>query len=193
MTTNLVFAHTCIILDASCTINLFASGQMDSILTAIPRSVAVAAYVREQEALRINVRSGDGETRILQPIDLQPLIDRGLLIVVAPASEDENESYVNFAAVLGDDGEAITAAIALHRNWASAIDDRSATNLFRREAPQLQIISTPELIKHWVDAMNPADAVVRLALEDVRAGARYAPGRQHPLYEWWHGFTTRQP
>ncbi len=166
---------------------------MDGILEAIPGTVAIAAYVREQEVLRINARSGEGGTRAPQPINLQPLIDRGLLIVVSPESEAENESYVNFAAVLGDDGEAITAAIAVHRNWAIGIDDRSATNLFRREAPQLQLISTPELIKHWVDTMNPSDDIVRLALEDVRAGARYAPGRQHPLYDWWHGFTARQP
>ncbi len=77
---NLVFAHSCIILDASCTINLAASGQMYGILEAIPSSVAVAAYVRDQEALRINARSGEGGTRAPQPIDLQPLVDRGLLI-----------------------------------------------------------------------------------------------------------------
>lgn len=188
LTTNLVFAHNCIILDASCTINLSASDHMDGILEAIPSSVAVAAYVREQEALRINVRSGEGGTRVPQPIDLQPLIDRGLLIVVSPESEAENESYVNFAAMLGDDGEAITAAIALHRNWAIAIDDRSATNVIRREAPQLQLISTPELIKHWVDITAPADHVVRLTLEEIRLGGQYRPGRQHPLYEWWRTY-----
>lgn len=188
---NLVLAHSCVILDASCTINLFASGHMDGILEAIPSSVAVAAYVREQEALRINARSGEGGTRIPEPIDLQPLVDRGLLIVVSPESEAENESYVNFAAVLGDDGEAITAAIALHRNWAIAIDDRSAANLFQREAPQIQLIATPELIKHWVDTLKPADAVVRLALEDVRFGARYAPGKTHFLYDWWHSYEEK--
>jgi len=164
---------------------------MEGILEAIPSSVAVAAYVREQEALRINARSGDGGTRVPQPIDLQPLIDRGLLIVVSPESEAENESYVNFAAVLGDDGEAITAAIAVHRDWAIAIDDRSATNLFRRDVPHLQLISTPELIKHWVDTVKPADAVARLALEDVRFGAKYTPGKTHILYDWWHSYEDK--
>ena len=191
MTTSLVFAHNCIILDASCTINLAASGQMDGILEAIPSSVAIAAYVREQEVLRINARSGESGTRAPQPIDLQPLIDRGLLIVVSPESEAENESYINFAAVLGDDGEAITAAIAVHRNWAIGIDDRSATNLFRREAPQIQLISTPELIKHWVDTMNPPDDIVRLALDDVRLGAKYAPGNTHVLYNWWRSYENK--
>ncbi|HSH77652.1 MAG TPA: hypothetical protein VLA19_03870 [Herpetosiphonaceae bacterium] len=181
MTTHLVFAHSCIILDASCTINLAASGQMEGILEAIPSSVAVAAYVREQELLRINARSGEGGARSPQAIDLQPLIDRRLLIVVSPESEAENESYVNFAAVLGDDGEAITAAIAVHRDWAIAIDDRSAANLFRREARQLQLISTPELIKHWVDTMPAPGArssCERSLKGTCRGGKRAGPARR---------------
>ncbi len=96
-------------------------------------------------------------------------------------------SYVNFAASL-DDGEAITGAIAVHRNWAIGSDDRRAISLFAKEAPQLQRISTLELMKHWVDSTElPAD-VVRSALRNVRFRAKYVPYSRHPLYHWWRTY-----
>lgn len=186
MTTGLVFAHNCLILDASCVINLYASGQMAPILITIPCVVAVAGYVREQEALRVYSQPEEDGTRKPRAIDLEPLIAQGLLNVSTHETEAENESYVNFAALLGDDGESVTVAIALHRNWAIGIDDRRARNLFRRQVPHLQLISTPELLKHWVDTAAPPPETVRYALENVRIGAKYSPGPSHPLFGWWN-------
>ncbi len=178
MTTGVVFLHKCIILDACCIINLYASRQFGHILEAIPASVAVATYY------------GGPAEDVMQKeeqIDLLPYIDRGLLLPVSPESEAENVTYVNFAASL-DDGEAITGAIAVHRNWAIGSDDRRAISLFAKEAPQLQRISTLELMKHWVDSTGlPAD-VVRSALRNVRFRAKYEPHSRHPLYHWWRTY-----
>ncbi len=185
MTTDIVFSQDCIILDACCIINLYASGQMGNILKAISKSVAVAAYVREEEALRIfSVINGD-MTEKYEQIDLQPFIDCGSLIVVSPETEAENITFVNFAAAIGGDGEAITGAIALHRNWSIGSDDRKAIAFFRKNTPQLQVITTPELIKYWVDTTNPHPDTVSAALQRVRICARYEPNFHHKLYDWW--------
>ena len=185
MTSNLVFSQECIILDACCIINLYASGQMGNILQSISKSVAVAAYVRDEEALRIFGGFGEDATRKYERIDLQAFIDCGSLIVVSPDTEAENITFVNFAAVIGGDGEAITGAIALHRNWSIGTDDRKAISFFAQNTPQLQIITTPELIKYWVDTSNPPLDVIRVTLQKIRTKARYEPDLKHTLYDWW--------
>ena len=187
MEAQIVFSQDCIILDACCIINLYASGQMGDILKSISKSVAVAAYVRDEEALRIFGGQAGNETEEYERIDLQPIIDRGLLRVVTPETEAENITFVNFAATL-DDGEAITGAIALHRNWAIGTDDRKAISFFTQNMSHLQVISTLELIKYWVDTANPPLETICLALQKVRVRARYEPNLKHKLYLWWQKY-----
>ena len=98
--------------------------------------------------------------------------------------EIEAGTRVNLAAVL-DDGEAVTGAIAVHRNWAIATDDKAAIRVFNQMAPQLQIITTPELIKYWAEKCQPSAQTIHNCLQNIEVGARYRPGRQHPLYTWW--------
>ncbi len=182
-----VFLHECVILDACCVVNLYASRHFGRILETIPASVAVATYVRNKEARKIYGGPDEHVMQREEQIDLQPFIDRGLLTLVSPESEAENVTYVNFAAAL-DDGEAITGAIAVHRHWAIGTDDRRALAFFAKAAPQLQRLSTLELMKHWVDTSDlPAD-VVGTALRNVRLRARYEPHAKHPLYEWWRTY-----
>lgn len=94
---------------------------------------------------------------------------------------------VNFAASL-DDGEAITGAIAVHRDWAIGSDDRRAIAFFAKVAPQLQRISTLELMKHWADTTEQPPDAVRAALRNVRAREKYEPHVTHPLYAWWRTY-----
>jgi hypothetical protein len=184
----LVFLHKCIILDACCVINLYASRHFSNILEAIPTSVAIAIYVREKEALRVYGNPLEHATqRREEQIDLQPYIDRSLLLLVSPESEAENVTYVNFAASV-DNGEAITGAIAVHRNWAIGSDDRRAVSFFAKAAPHLQVLSTLELMKHWVDTANLPTDVIHAALRNVCTRARYEPHSKHPLYLWWRAY-----
>ena len=90
----MVLLHKCIILDACCVINLYASRHFGNILEAIPISVAVTTYVREKEALKVY---GDLKGHTLQrqeeQIDLQPFIDRRLMLLTSPDSEAEKCDY----------------------------------------------------------------------------------------------------
>jgi predicted nucleic acid-binding protein len=180
---DLVFAHECVILDTCCIINLYASEQIEGILSAIPRSVCVAAYVKNEEILK----TYDVSSNTTKDVDLQSLIDRDLLIPIDLALEAEGETRVNLATVL-DGGEAVTGAIALHRNWAIATDDKVAIKVFKQEAPYLQIITTPELIKYWVDTTEPQLEVVNQCLRNIMLGASYHPPKRHQLYSWWQSY-----
>lgn len=184
MATHLTFAHAGLILDACCIINLYATRRMEDILKAIPESVAIADYAREEVGW-IYRGPDSNVTRTRGKIDLQPFVELGLLTIVSLNSEPEQNTFVSFAVDL-DDGETVTGAIAVHRNWAIATDDKKATSFFINKAPHLQIISTPELIKYWVDTTHPSNEVVRVTLQNVWLRARYKPHDQHPLYEWWY-------
>lgn len=170
-------------MDACCVINLYASKQIEAILGTIPKSVCIAAYVKDEEILRVYDISSDR----IEEVDLKPLIDKGLLVLVDLDLETEAETRVNLTTVL-DDGEAVTGAIAFHRNWAIATDDNAAIKVFKRQISHLQIITTPELIKYWADKNNPPVETVNQCLQNVSVGARYHPSKKHRLYNWWRSY-----
>jgi predicted nucleic acid-binding protein len=180
------FPCECIILDACCVINLYASGYMRNILASIPKQVAVAAYVLDEESNKIYAGPLDDPTRETELINLQPFIDDNLIHVVSLECEAEENRVVNFSSVrrLGT-GEAITAAIAIQRQWSLATDDRSARSFFMRSEPALHLISTLDLLKCWVDTTRPQPAAVSTVLENIQIRARYKPHNTHHLYGWW--------
>lgn len=178
------FSHPQIILDACCAINLYQSGKMGEILRSLHASITITTHVYEEEVLGIQDTFEEGVIQMDEKIDLQPFIDCGLLALTSLESEVEEIAFVNFAATL-DDGEAITGAIALARNWAIATDDRKAINFLMRTVPAVPIVSTLELLQHWVETTCPSREIVQTALRNIRTRARYEPGQNHPLYIWW--------
>lgn len=123
------------------------------------------------------------DSEVLQ-FDLKSLVDAGLLTVVSADIEEEQNLVVNFAVHL-DDGEAMTGAIGVHRNWAIATDDKKALTLFGSVAPHIELLSTLGMIKYWAEATGASDHEVKGALEDLHTHAPYEPKSSHPLYMWW--------
>lgn len=175
-----------IILDACCVLNFYASGQLLPILKSIPVQVAVTQVVREQELKTLQCLEGeenDGATQF------EAAIAQGLLTIVDFESDEEAELFVNYATIL-DDGESATGAIAVRRQWAIATDDKRAISFFRKETPQIQILSTLEIVKHWSEAAGVDSQTLREALNSIRVKGRYMPPKNHPLQSWWE--TSRQ-
>lgn len=186
----ITFTHDCVILDASCIINLYASGQMEGILKSIQKAVTVATFVIDREALWIYGGPNENVKQVKQRIELQPFVEAGLLKMVTIETEIEAETYVNLAIEI-DDGEAITGAIAIQRNWGIVVDDKKARALFQRKTTNLQLIFTLELVKHWADTMSPEVEDVSQALRKIYYRANYAPGKNHPLHSWWMQYPVK--
>ena len=166
----IAFSHDCTILDACCVINIHESGCIADILSATASNVAIARFVLQQEVRGVN---------------LQPMVISGLL-TVADYSEEEAITALVFATdPRMDDGEAVTGAIAKHRNWAIATDDAKAISFFTEMTPQLQLLSTPDLMKHWVDLATPSLEKVRTALQNIENRGDYKPHVGHRLHGWW--------
>ena len=176
--------HECLILDACCIINIAATSRMEEIIRSFGMPIAVAAYVREKELL--SLARADPADLEEDPIDLQPLILRGLIEIVAATDSEEAMSLRLTADPHRlDEGEAISGAIALHRNWAVGTDDRRGTAVLLRLSPNIPVLSTPELLSHWATQVRPDADQLRAVLNQVQVRACYQPARQHPFGQWW--------
>ncbi|MGH2443677.1 MAG: hypothetical protein ACRDFX_11025, partial [Chloroflexota bacterium] len=119
-----------------------------------------------------------------EPIGVQSLAAAGLVVVTRPESEEETATYIDFAADL-DDGEAMTCALALHRNCDVATDERKAIRILGERTPHVAVRTTATLIKAWVDRTQLDRRIVRQTLQSVQTRGRFRPGQQDPLQSWW--------
>lgn len=167
------------LLDACVVINLAASRRPTDILDAVSGPVAVADLVAA-ESLYVQ-RGGPGDdAKEPEPIDLAPLIASGRLSVLT-ATDAELDTFVDFLADL-DEGEAMTLALAVHRGFVVATDDRRVTRSLAGRAP---LRSTLDLVKDWADREAAPPHLLRTVLTDIRERGTYHPGRTHPLRGWW--------
>ncbi|NCJ06163.1 hypothetical protein GS597_06450 [Synechococcales cyanobacterium C] len=174
--------HSHVILDACCVLNFCASGHLIEIMQSIPAQVVVTEVVRERELLTLQRLADEHNEDVNQ---FEVAIEKGFLSFVDFNSEHEEETFVNYVFELGDDGESATCAIAVHREWAIATDDKKAISFCQREAPHLQILSTLAIVKNWSEIGNISAPTLRSALTAIRTRGRYMPHRQHPLLCWW--------
>ena len=173
-----------VLLDASCLINLYATGRLRDIALAVPYRLGVVDYVIEKEALyvwRPGASVGE-ETRV--PVDFEHLVEEGLIRLMRLESEEEARTLVDLAALM-DDGEAVTGAIALHRGYAVATDDRKARRILAELPQSITLVSTLELLKLWDEEASVSEAELREALAAMESSASYLPGERDPLYGWW--------
>lgn len=185
MTRSFVFSQDGIILNACCLRNLGASGYIRAILDAFPSPVMVAHFVYEQEQPLRMYQVTRGREREVTHMDLQPVFDAGSLSVAFLASEREEAAMIELAAVCGDDGEAMTAALARHRNWAMGVDGPGFTALLRRHLPDLPLLSTSFFLQQWVESSHPPSHALRTALRNMEERTNYRPPEQDALSLKW--------
>ena len=175
------------IVDACCLINLSASGKESRIFRAcgglwVPTQV-------QSEALRIRRIDEDAPERLVsQDIDVSVAISAGYIHACSLEGRDEWDAFVGFAMQL-DDGEASCLAIAKSRGWTVATDDRKARRIATDNG--ISLISTPELIRRWVDARSPSETAVIEVLRNIERFASFRPRRTDPLHGWWVGLSDR--
>ncbi|WP_353930980.1 hypothetical protein WJM97_22420 [Okeanomitos corallinicola TIOX110] len=177
--------HSHILLDACCVLNFCASGQFLAILKSLPAEIVVTTVVQQRELNTLQSLKEEENDAVLE---FEEAIQQGLLKVVDFESEEEKESFVNYAAIL-DDGESATFAIAVHRKWAVATDDDKAIKFLQKEAPYLQILSTPEIIKHWSEEESTDASILSNVLNAIRIKGRFEPPKNSPLRLWWQTYS----
>lgn len=173
-----------ILINDSCVLlNLLAGGCLAAIAADTGWQFAICPAVRDEvKKLR------DAETGELVPVDIDPMIASGLLLVLELTGDTEETLYVEHSVDL-DDGEAMSIAIAANRRLELAIDDKQAIMRARKAFPELRLWSTPEILKRWSDGARVSAEKMRAIIQLIETRARYFPPRSDPLSEWW--FATR--
>jgi predicted nucleic acid-binding protein len=177
-----------VLLDACVIVNLYATRCLGEIVATVAGTVAIVDVVkRESQHVR---RGGTGEDRNeLDPINLEPLISARAIRVLTSDDDAELMTFIDLTREL-DNGEAMTAAVAIHRGGIVVTDDQKAARLLRENGVPLQ--STLALCKVWADTAAESQEVVRTALNAIRERGRYEPPRSHPLRTWWETMLLSQ-
>jgi hypothetical protein len=165
------------LLDACTVLSLDATRRMAEIVAVVSGPVAVTDVVH-QEALYVR-RIVDGVSE-REPVDLAPLIAANALSVIGTEDEDELQTFVDLAVDL-DDGEAMTAALAIHRGYVLVTDDRKAERLL---AGRVQLRATLDLVKAWAEAAQVDAGALRTVLIGIYERG-YQPPNRHVLQAWW--------
>jgi len=169
------------LLDACAVLNLYATRWMGPILVAVNGPVGVADVVAREA--QFVLRGGTGEdAREREPVDLQLFLNDGLLEVVSSDVEEELLTFIDFSREVGE-GEAMTAALAIHRDCIVVTDDRKASRILGARGVVLR--TSLDLIRGWSETPIVTPEVLRTALIDLRQRGNYDIQRGHALREWW--------
>ena len=172
-----------IILDACSLINFYASEFFDSILSSFKNQCCIVDQVND-ESLFIRNPTDLPSKYYYKPIELQDSIQLGKLKLIKLETENEKKVFIKLAQRL-DDGEAATIALAIEREMKVVTDDKKAIQIFCEEVPNIEILTTLDVIKFWYESSSINDEDVKLALSNIRVYANYLPTRNHQLFQWW--------
>lgn len=117
-------------------------------------------------------------------MDLEPWIQRGVLVEEALQGPEDERLFIQFAAALFD-GEAEASALAVARGYTLATDDRKARRVVTRRQSAVRLTGTLELLRDWQLTAQALDAEAADALRRIAERASYQPRRTDPLYDWW--------
>jgi predicted nucleic acid-binding protein len=176
-----------LIIDACVLLNLIATEVIQEILSLIAQNSMICVLVKD-ESLYLRKEEDINEN---QSVDIDDLINQSVIQICNCENANEQELFVNLAASL-DDGEAMSLAIALSRNWHLATDDKKARRIFRENNSNSNfLISTTDLIKTWAESQNVADDIIKPILLKVERKASFRPPKSDVNLQWWNYFISK--
>lgn len=154
--------------DASFWISLIATGQSEHLLDAFDATVAITDVALGE------LERGRSKGRVAADA-VNALVRTGSVDVVSCAPEDEHlflDLIVGAADQTLDDGEAATLVCASRLGGAAVIDERKATSLAAGRFPQLQVLSTVDLLLDAGGRLQTGEKAIADAIFNALVGAR---------------------
>ena len=177
-----------VIFDACSLINFYASGFFESILSSFKTQSCIVEQVKK-ESLFVRKPTGSPSKYNYEPIDLDSHIQSDQLKLVKLETEIEMSIFVRLAERL-DDGEAATIALAIEREMDIVTDDKKAIQILKDEEPNIESLTTLDVLKTWSESSSMNKEYIKLALENIRICANYQPNKNHHLFQWWESQLT---
>jgi predicted nucleic acid-binding protein len=178
-----------LILDACAVINLYSTRVMDRILATNDGTYAICDVVGDEAQYVRRGGAGD-DAGDLERIDLEPLMRGGLLTMLYASTDYESDTFIDLVASGLDDGEAMSGAIAFHREGTVVTDDRTATSRLREVG--VDTMPALQLVKVWAEGEHVTGAMISGVLGCIRDRARYVSPKSHPFRTWWES-ALQQP
>ena len=169
-------------IDACPLINLYATGRLGEIITALGLRVHVTPRVLGETKFVYGRRGLERGDEI--PVNLEPLFSNGSLIGTPPLTEDENEEFLTLATLI-DDGEAEVMAAAIARGGGIITDDGKTLKKMPVLYPSLPMLTTITLVKRWTLQVGLTPEQIREVLLDIQIGGNFDPPRSEPERAWW--------
>jgi len=171
-----------LVVDTCVLINLLATERLDEIALHVAPGLLVCSAVASES---IYLRPLD-VTQQPEQVVLDPFFESKILTACDCDNEAEEELYVNYALVL-DDGEAMSLAIAHARKLPLATDEKKATRVIRDSAKHIRVVSTSEILYAWATGKGRGE--IKPVLEAIGIRARFRPPDDDPLVAWWNSFS----
>lgn len=171
-----------VVFDASVLLNLLATRQPAKLIRSLGSQGLVCSAVADEALYIRSERLGEPP----ELVNLQPLLDTGVLEICELQGDEEYGLYVRYAMNL-DDGEAMSLAICAARGHAVATDDRKARRLASL-SHQIELLGTPEILQCWASVEQPDAQQIREVLRRIEVSARFHPNANDPLRAWWDSF-----
>ena len=173
-----------ILLDACCLINLVATGCFSEALNNDDWRYAWSAIIADKEALYIQQESKtlDGVLEYVK-IDSRAMAAKSGGQIIEVGEVSEFDLYVRLAVSL-DDGEAHGLAVAKKLDYCFGTDDRKAIRIASLPEIEVRVITTPEIVKHWLEARLITEEP-RVLLSKIERYGRFRPRPDHVLADWW--------
>ena len=169
-----------LLLDACVAINLAAATGVDRIADTLQLTFIIAAQAAAEAGYLRDIVKG---TVVLTPIDLEQYLSSEAL-EIRELEATELALYLELALIV-DDGEAATIALALERGIDLATDDRRARRLCE-ERGLAEPTRTVALLRSYAESAQLTDDEVRKMLVRVRERASFLPARSDPDLKWWN-------
>jgi hypothetical protein len=182
---------TAIVIDACCLINLVAAGRILPTPSVMGKSVRKGSFpgtlhvpeIVAKEALYILQPDSDDPTSLIKTtIDLSASREQQVLSDCDIEGSEEASLFVQLAVRL-DDGEAAALAIAKHRSWKLATDDRVAANLAGELS--VNVLNTAQLVKLWADHSGANAREICETVNSIQTYAKFVPRRDSTEFKWW--------
>ncbi len=171
-----------LVIDASCLLNLLASGRAAEILEALDCELVGSPHLAGEVRYLIVGRDETGAA-IREPVSLEPLESAGLLRIEALGGP-VLASFLRSAEHLKDaDAAAVALSVALELPLAT--DDSRQANVARMLFPSIEIVSTLDLVYSVVSKLKLDDVALRSLARDIRFRASFLPPKKDPHREWF--------
>lgn len=170
------------VIDACALLNVTATGEDVSVLEALGLRLIVGERVRGEVIYHLGPEDDDG-VPTKEPVDLAELEDRGLLRTRA-LGEEFDEAFIKAAEQLTDlDAESVAIAATLKCPLVS--DDPRVRSIARSSFPEVELLSTLELIHDAIGALGFSEEQTRELLSRLRHRGNFAPPRSLPRGDWY--------